>query len=332
VIVVVFSVTAVVLAGVKISWGSNADQQRRLERVQFLAMADGAVAEVISLAHKGTLTLGDRTSTYSGGTITTNVATHPSVARAYLLTIEGEVSGERYSIQRTIGDRKTNPVHYALWVHNDYESDSLLSTQINGSAFFKKKLALLGAWSVSDDLLVRETSSLSGGTTIDGNYLVGVRNQSFHDFAKSSYEDYPTIGNSAGNLTFGGEVGGYYAGRIKSTGALTLNGGTISGKGTVYVDGDLRVNGNYNYANADSRVVFLVRGKVQFGLLATQVVGVFYARNDVEISSLNLNVLRGCIATDNAFKRTLAALTITHDAEMLNPVECAKHRVPGYYP
>lgn len=335
VIIVVFSITSVVLIGAKMSSASERSFQNAYREAQFKTMADGAVSETISMAYKETMTTGPRSSSFTTANLTTNATQHPTMSRAYKLDISGTIADRPFSTTRVVGKRlKPNPAFYGLWVNDDY-SDSLLGTVVNGSAYMAGNATLSGPWNVTEDFLVRGTTVLSIGSTVAGTYLTGVRQQTMPDFRQSDYapQSTPITAGNQSNFTFTGVDGQGKYPTLNRTGNLTMSGGTLNGKGTVYVDGNLNINANYNYATSDSRVVFLVKGNLNIGLLTTQLAGTYIVLGHINVNSLSLNLVRGNLCTDKQLRRLTAAITVTQDDTFIEDSTArVNHRLPGYYP
>lgn len=331
VVIVVFSITSVVLVTAKLSSASATEYTNRLQEAQFKSMSDGVVAQVKSDSYLNTITTGTRNTAYDRGSVTTTVAQHPTLPRAYLLNIVSQIGDRTFAETKVIGNRaKPNPTYYGLWVGAAY-SDSALNTNVTGSAYFASMSTLSGAWTVSNDFLTGGTATLSLGSTVGGHYLTAVRAQTMPISTAANYAGGTALGNTATNLTFGAESGGFYPVFSKGTGNLTLSGGTISGRGTVFVAGNLNINGNYNYADASSRVVFIVKGRITFGTLVTQAAGTYLAETQMSLSGVSLTVPRGNLCTNGAFNRLLCAVNVTQDTAFLDsPGEAAKHRLPGF--
>lgn len=331
VIIVVFSITSVVLVAAKLSSASETEYVNNLQDAQFDAMADGSLSQLKADAYKNAVSVGTRSNTFDKGTVTTAVAAHPTLPRAYLLTMTGRIGDRDFRRVKVVGNRvRPNPSFYGLWVGGTY-SDSALATRVDGSAYFAANATISGPWTVTKDYLNGGAATLNVGTTVGGHYLTGVRAQTMTPSSAANYTGGTSLGNTATNLTFGPESGGYYAIFNKGTGNLTLSGGTISGKGTVYVAGNLTISGNYNYADANSRVVFIVKGRLTVNATATQIVGTYLVENRIDLSGVTLTVPRGNLCTSGTINRLLCALDITQDMAFLDSqAECTKHKIPGF--
>jgi hypothetical protein len=335
VIIMVFAITSVVLVSAKMSSASEREFRNTLEDAQFKSMADGAVAETIAECYKETMSTGNRVTTFTTASLTTNARQHSTLARAYELEITGTVGDRQFSTTRTIGKRqRPHPAYYGLWVNSDY-SDSLLATVVNGSVYMAGNATLSGPWTVTDDFLVRGTSAISVGSSVGGTYMSGVRVQTMPTFTYATYSPEATAisANNQSNFVFSGLDAQAKYPMLGRSNNFTMNGGTISGKGTVVVGGNLSVNGNYNYADTNSRAVILVVGNLVIGAATTQLAGTYIVLGRVTINSVNLNVVRGNICTGQNLARLTAALTITQDDVFVeNSNERILHRLPGYFP
>lgn len=77
----------------------------------------------------------------------------------------------------------------------------------------------------------------------------------------------------------------------ESTGDITLTGGTISGVGTLLINGNLTINGNYSYADANASAGFIVLGNITINGAVTRGVGSYYAADWQPAAPLQAN---GC--------------------------------------
>lgn len=332
VIIVVFSITSVVIVTAKLASSSDSTYSQSYADAQFKAMVDGAVAEAKADAYKGTLATGSRTSTFTSRNASVTVSKPATLSRSFQLDVSASINGREYRATKIIGNRATpHPTFYGLWTTSNY-TDSTLATALNGSAYFLGDCALSGAWTVSDDLLVKGASTLNVGSAVTGHFLTGVRTQAMPTAVAANYTSVGTsVGNSLTDVTFGAESGGFYPVFAKGAGNMTLGGGTMTGKGTLYVAGNLTVNGNYNYANADSRAVIIVGGRMTVAAGVTQLAGTFYVLGRIDMTGTTLTIPRGNLCTGNVLSRTPTALNVTQDRTFLDSAdECRKHRLPGY--
>lgn len=336
VIIVVFSITSVVIVGAKMSSASENEFQSAVKEAQFKSMADGAVAEVIADSYRRTMATGSKTTNFTLANLTTNTIDDPTINRAYRLTITGTIGDRTYTSTRVIGMREQpNPAFYGLWVKSAY-SDSLLGTTVNGSVYFAAGATLSGVWNVSEDFLIRGAATISLGTTVGGTQITGVRDQTMPAFDQVNYTPQASVllsKNNESDFTFAGvDAQGKYPVHLRN-GNFTMNGGTISGRGTLFVQGNLTINGNYNYADASSRILVLVTGRLIINAVATQIVGNYMVMNRIDLSGVALTIPRGSLGTNAAFNRLSAAVNITQDDTFLeDPDARVRHRLPGYFP
>jgi hypothetical protein len=335
VIIVVFAITSIVIMSARMSSASESEFQNNYLKAKFDTMASGVVAQASSDCYKGTMTLASRTTNYADTTLTTTVTKNASMPRAYDMAITGRVGDRDFRVVKTMGNRvKPNPAFYGIWVAKDY-SDSALATNVTGSAYFTGSALLSGVWNVSDDLLVRGSSTLSLGTTVGGSYLTGVRQQTMTVWDSANYTPLGTqfSSNNTAGITFAApDAAGKYNIQYR-TNNFTMNGGTISGKGTLVFDGNLTVNGNYAYADANSRAVILVKGNLVINTLVTHVVGTYLVQGNISLNGVTLTVDRGNLCCINAFNRLLCAVTVNQETAFVNSQdECTNHRLPGYFP
>lgn len=333
-IIVVFSVTAIVIAQARVATASNVHFSSKYASAKFASMADGLVDQAKADCYKsnGVLpsTLG---ATYTDGSVSATVSSHPTLKRAYELKVEGTVGGVVQVRRYAIGNRKAHPVFFGMWNDDNY-NDASLATTLNGSAYIGGNSSFIGGWTVTGDLFVRGSATAVLAPNVSGNYLVGIRDRAMPPTPKADFTPVSTsiATSSRGSFSFNGvDANGYYP-CLRRGSSLNMTGGVLSGKGTVLVDGNLDINGNYNYADSDSRVVFIVEGDLNINALATQIVGTFYVKDDIKLNGVSLNVLRGNLCAKKEIKRSLCLLTLTQDAVFVSSEDEARgHRVPGYW-
>lgn len=331
VIVVIFSITSVVLMSARIASSTEQGFNNHLEAAQFKTQSDGAIAEAIADAHKGTLAVGNRTTAYSNRSVSTRVTAHPSMSRAYQLEVTGTTEGRTYQATRTIGNRtKPHPLYYGMWSALDH-NDNRNSTTIEGSLYVGGTATFEGNLVVSEDALIRGSWTMSSPAVI-GHTLTGVRTQVATAVSSAAYLAAGTslASGTVGDINFGAADATGYPLQTR-VGNYTLSGGVISGRGTIYVSGTLTIDGNYNYADAQSRVLFIVGGRVRVQSNVTSIVGSYFATGRATLNSPTLSVLRGNICTADRVDRSGTVNLVQDMAFLDSAAECLKHRVPGIW-
>lgn len=320
------------MAQARFSSAANAGFTNTYNRAKFDAMADGLVDEVKANCYKETVTAGSYPVTYTNGAVDGNIRAG-TTPRSYDITITGQVAGQSFQKTVRIGNRKSHPAFFALWTKKIY-SDSLLATTVVGSAYFGDDATFTGSWSVNGDLLVAGVVSGLGTPTVQDNFLKGVRTKEFTDPPMPPLKAAATAlsGGSKGDFTFTGlDSDGYYP-CWKRDANFSLSGGTLTGKGTVVIDGNLSINGNYSYGTAGSRVVFIVNGDLNVNTLVTQIVGTYYVKRKIKLNGVALTIPRGNLCGKETLERALCALDITQDTIFLQDEgEALSHRMPGYW-
>lgn len=330
VIVMVFAITSVVIASTRVSSQTESEFNGRYNEARFKSLADGAVAEAIADAHKGTLATGSRSTTISGVTLSTRVTQNSRFDQAFDLEVSALIGDRTYKVTQTIGKRRPNPVFYAVWSGGDH-LDNTFSTTVNGSIYVGGAATFTGVTAVENDMLTRNTPSLAANT-VGGHLISGARAQTIVTVPATLY---PPLGTEipasrVANLTFSGlDSAGLYPVQFRN-GNLNLSGGTLSGKGTVYVSGNLIIEGNLNYATADSRVLFIIGGNLRVQNTVASMVGSYFAIGRNNLLPTNLAVLRGNLIAGDRIERS-GTLNVTQDNGLLSRDEAMKHRVPGIW-
>lgn len=106
--------------------------------------------------------------------------------------------------------------------------------------------------------------------------------------------------------------------------------GVFTGKGVVFVNGNVTINGNMSYLLPSDEVAVIVTGNVTVQSSSTAFCGYWYCGGTFSVSS-NSSLTRGCIAT-NALT-TSGPFTATYDPIIWNtPGEAARLKLPGFWP
>jgi hypothetical protein len=106
--------------------------------------------------------------------------------------------------------------------------------------------------------------------------------------------------------------------------------GTFSGKGIVFINGNVTVNGNMSYSAPSDELAVIVTGNVTFSGGVSTIVGYWYCGGTFSAGS-NLTLTRGCIVANTL--TTSGNFTAYYDPIIWNtPGEAARLKLPGFWP
>lgn len=192
-----------------------------------------------------------------------------------------------------------------------------------------------GAYTISQNLI--STGDLELASTISDFSKVSVgglirSGVSVLTMPNITATDYSAIAtnmalSSVGNISFSGGPPYpcyYFASN------LTLTGGTVTGIGTVYVDGDVTISGNYSYS-AEAKMVIIAK-KISISSSTTAIVGMLFCDNSLSLSGTSALTMDGAIWTRAAIALN-RPITLAYDnTAWANPSMAKDLRIPGYWP
>ena len=334
-LVLVVATTTVILAEcdlttVGLRYEAQAEKRRDAEYA-----FDGAIAQVVDDYFNDAVTLplarqiaiGDVTGTI---TVSDNSATLPRS-----LKVDGHLTarGSPYTLSRIVGARHPPSVFfYALAVAGPLTSDQPIETgaaEASGDMLFGGSVTLSAAGNVVNGDLESAGAIAAPSTTVTGSTLPNAPAVPFPSFVGQNYVAAAdtTFSDSAMNgYTFA--LGGSYP-LVYCGGDLTIQ-GTFSGKGTIFVAGDVEVAGNMSYADSSSELVIIAAGGIDFDSGVTNAVGYFFTPNSLQIAG-GLAITRGAIAAGDL--EWTGMLDIAGDPDVWNTgAEGHSLKLPGMWP
>lgn len=336
VVVMVTMITISILASVQLATSSALLQSRRERDAKARFAYEGAMQLALTDYRRNVISIPTTTS-YTVGDFTvklTAVDNSSSLARTIKLNGEVEAQGTTLKFSRTVGNRKDpHPFYYAVFANENFDpvkavklggSGTLGDICVNGSI-----VARLNSFIVNGDLEEKGTT-LPATASVTGNTIKSTSTAPFPSVDKVLYlAASPVV--IAVNAIAGSVFPAVEPYQLQyRTGDLSLS-GAFTGKGTIFVDGNVTIAGNVSYGDSSSRLVVISTGSITVAAGVTSYVGFYYSPTEFKISAAAATLTSGSIA---AQKLVLSGpLTATHDPAFWNdPLEGPKHRIPGFWP
>ena len=106
--------------------------------------------------------------------------------------------------------------------------------------------------------------------------------------------------------------------------------GPFTGKGIVFVNGNVTIDSNMTYTLPSDEAAIIVTGNVTVNSSSTNFIGYWYCGGTFSITS-NSVLTRGCIVTNNI--STSGHFTASYDPTIWNtPGEANRMKLPGFWP
>jgi hypothetical protein len=337
-LILVAAITTVIAADITLTtaglrFQSSAERQR-----QAAYAFEGAVVQVVEDFYDDDITV-PCSKSYTVGDLTCAVTVADNSANVVrTLKIDGQVAvkGKTYSYSRVVGARHDpSPFAYALAVDKGLDTTQKLITGTGGSKG--------DVYSGADLLLHSSTNTLNGDaecvktfhgpyTTVTGDTIEGASALKFPKVKKDDYKaaaDVTYTFASMNGYSFGS--GGAYYPLIYCDSSLFIK-GTFSGKGTIFVHGNVTIYASTYYADSNSEVAIICDGDLFFETIVVSAVGYLFAPgNTISQGPMGVNVTRGSIVTGNLYWN--GTMNVVHDPAVWDsPTEGKKLRLPGMWP
>jgi hypothetical protein len=337
VVVMVGLCTVAVLASVQLTTSASAIQAKRESDARARYAFEGASQLCLSdlrtnntsVPSTKTYTIGDHKVTL---TVTDNSA---SLARTVRIDAQVTILGRNHKFTRIVGNRlDPHPLFYALFIDDNLDPNRAITvgldntagdTCINGSV-----VARSNPFTIYGDLETMGTT-VPVGATITGNTVRSAARVPFPALNAASYLAASALSLPLSALNgYGFPVVEPYQ-LLYRLGNLDIS-GAFSGKGTIFVQGDVLISANISYSSASSRLVVIATGKIEAAASVTSIVGFFYSATEFKtVNPATLAISPGGLATK---RLTLnGPITITNDPVFWNyPAEGKRHWLPGMWP
>jgi hypothetical protein len=338
--ILIVSLTTIVLAASDLAFSLRMEQARRENAATARHTFDAAVEVLTARWVAGGLTLPYTFEDALNGwmyecTLLDNQANVPQSLR-----VVGSVyrHGHTYNFQRVISKREPRRIFdYVLFAHADLDGTARVETGALGAAGDiggNGKLNIPNAANLINGDIHFTGPNTAGAVPTTGERVIGLPTIGFPTANPTTYlaASFTSIGSGSINgLNF--SVGGAFHPLHYRSGNLSLR-GTFSGRGTIFVAGNVTVNGDIAYANAASRLVIIVDGNVLVNEPVAALEGIWFVKGDfiLETNGVAKTLGRGSIAASKIDLKNVQ-LTARHDpAFWLDRSEAHRHRYPGVWP
>jgi hypothetical protein len=341
-VVVMFAVMAVVmLTTISVTSGAARLVRRSEDQVKMRYALEGAAEQAVGDYLNGTLASLPVTRNLTlGGVSTTVTITDNSLVSPRTLRVAGTMTlhGRTVTDEIVVGMRKTpSPFYYSLFVNNGFSFTGRLVAgwaNENGDIYARGNLSITGTGSaINGDVEAEGTASVSGAT-ISGSVVPNASVISFPTLDPTLYTQNADViytKTSISNYTFATSSGNYQL--IVRSGNLSIS-GTFTGKGCIFVDGEVNVPSNITYGNSDSKLVVLATGPIKFGANTSnpRLNQGYYCGASLEFPSAGLTISSGGLVVGSV-SNPGNPLAVIHDPTIWkDSAEAKKLRVPGFWP
>lgn len=334
VLLMVVSITIVSLAIADSSVQYYKNQGRSEQQSQADYLLAGGIEQLEGLRVWTRIAVPSASSTAIGGK-TVNLSVGPGTdSKSMKVTASVVVAGRTYSKTVYTGLSRPTPFYFGIASGGDLRSQAKITV---GSAAQPDSIHAEGNVVLSADADVNSLvygDAQAGGTINSSTTAMGAKYPGVPDatiFTRSGLLDYLTL--SSIKYLLGQDWNGYTFSAVPDTsnyplvhilGNLKLK-GPISGRGTIYITGNLTMSGDVTYADPTSKVVFIVGGNA---VITNNMAGYVYAMG-------NLNVNERVTVNGGLYGVNKVAMdmqtTVNFDPYIaVNPSEGTRFWLPGY--
>lgn len=305
---------------------------------------EAGVATIRSQSLAMTLVIGSTLNvSVNGVTGTLTTANNAALANTILVTGTMARNGLSYRYSRVIGTRQPAPYAFAFFSNTNaaLKKATMGAGGADGDIFSNGTLTLQSGGGIVNGNMMAVGALSPGSSTVTGRQLTGLSTITWPTVLTTTYLTETTAASLVGygaiyllNTTFNSAVfpstpyqGKYYIDFF--TFDLSLS-GSMTGKGTLYVAGNLTITGDLTYSNSSSEVAIIVKGNVTANSSVNNLQGYIFCGGTFSHSK-DLVISRGAVVT-NAYSAT-KDLTIVRDNFIRdNNDEATRLRLPYYWP
>ncbi len=336
VLMLLAGVAVLLLATSSLTSASLSRQQRREADAATKNAFDGITDLVVARVQSGAITGASPLSGTVGtvpyeGTVVDDSAANP---HTWKVSATLTYKGRPYTYSRVIPKVVVpSPYTYAIFAEPSLSFNSRVVTGANGEngdIGSNGALSLVSGSTVNGNVeapAVSADGSLIQGTIFSSGSPITV--PAFDGALRLKYlaaNPQPVTRLIEKNLDLGNNEFWYAEGNYSISGSL-------KGKGTVFVDGNLEINHHLRYSSSSDCVAFVVTGNITLTQSdAKDLCGYFYCGGNFESKNLiERNLLRGSIVTKGNFVAD-ALFTATNDPLIWKfPQEAKNLKLPGYW-
>jgi hypothetical protein len=317
-----------------LSTASVTTETRREQSVLAQYLFDGATLKAAEDAGSGAITVPNVVNESVGAyTVAISISDNGS-SLAHSLAQSSAISlhGRMYSDSRiTALKTPLSPFAYSLAVNSSVNlgsSNVTGSSGSNGDVYCNGNLDTGSGSAINGDAEATGSINVGSHSTITGQATSSANTIPFPTVTSSNYL---SLGSLLGSLLGGHTFSPSYEVEYKNGAILPVSmQGTFSGKGIIFIVGNLNITNDTSYSSSTDDVLIIVTGNVTVESGASNIVGYFYCGGTFTCSS-HLTVTRGAIAA-NAFNAA-SSLTINYDPTIWTTIgEANRMKMPGFWP
>ncbi|MCC7434418.1 MAG: polymer-forming cytoskeletal protein [Methanoregulaceae archaeon] len=334
------AIATVVVSTSQLNAAASSKAERRIEAVKAEESESGVLAAVQAKCNVNSIALPQIWNfSLNGQTQSVEIVdNNASQSRTYAVTTT--VNGKETRVfKRIIGGRQTsNPLYFAVWLNGSTDLSSNCLTTTNGGHVYCRGNLTLGPTSSIDGEVYAVGSLTDNGATVTKNVLQSVRNRVAPTMTRADYETAASglinLVSSITNIVFAPvSVGLPYSLRYYRDPEVRIQ-GTVSGKGTVYIEGSARVEADISYTTAAARAIFIVEGDLRVNNNVNRLDGTWFVKGTLRIDNAGtaLAMTRGALIALGPVEINRDVTINADNTFWTSRNEGTKHRAPGFWP
>lgn len=334
------AIATVVVTTSQLNAAASSKAERQIEAVKAEESESGVLAAVQAKCNANAIALPQVWNfSLNGQSQSVEIVdNNASQARTYAVTTT--VNGkETRTFKRIIGGRQTsNPLYYALWLDRSTDLSARCVTTTNGGHVYCRGNLTLGSTSSIDGEVYAVGSLIDNGATVTKNVLQSVRNRVAPPVTRADYETAAggliNLVSSIVNIVFSPVIVGLpYNLKYYRDPEVKIQ-GTVSGKGTVYIEGSARVEADVSYTTAAARAIFIVEGDLRVNNNVNRLDGTWFVKGNLRIdnAATALAMTRGALIALGTVEIDRDVTINADNTFWMSRNEGTKHRAPGFWP
>lgn len=334
------AIATVVVSTSQLNAAASSKAERRIEAVKAEESESGVLAAVQAKCNVNSIALPQTWNFSLNGQAQSVSIVDNSASQARTYAVTTTVNGKEIrTFKRIIGGRQTsNPLYFAVWLNGSTNLSAYRLTTTNGGHLYCRGNLNLNSLSSIDGEVYAVGTLSDNGATVTKNILQNVRNRVAPTITRADYETAASglinLVSSITNIVFSPvSVGLPYGLRYYRDSEVKMQ-GTVSGKGTVYIEGSARVEGDISYTTAAARGIFIVEGDLRVNNNVNRLDGTWFVKGTLRIdnAATALAMTRGALIALGPVEID-RELTINADNTFwTSRNEGTKHRAPGFWP
>ncbi len=335
--IMMVAITSIVVTTMEVNVAAVQKAERKIASEMQKQTYEAQIAVVKSISSSNTITLPyDFVTTLNGRTVHCQVTDNSAnIPRTLLLT--GDLAGSRATAYtKVIGGRQTtHPFYYGLWVGGPVDGSVTPITINNGCLYANGAVNLTGS-RIAGDVFTTSTVTMATGT-VDRNVIELMPSMAEPPFDINDYKNILTVLENLTLSVLNGLslpstlTGSFYDWRYCKANSIS---GSLSGCGTLVIDGNVAVTADVVYADINSNVAIIVKGDLTVNSGVYQMDGNWLVYGKVKTQGTGtLRIGRGSLATTRGFNNATKGLDITVDTRFwADRSYGSKQRIPGFWP